>query len=811
MAGSGLGGIVGTVVGAAVGFVVSGFNPAGALYGAQIGGALGATFDVLTADAQKFQGPRISDRTVQLSAYGVPIPLIYGPENRDAGNVIDSSDLIETEHVEESDGKGGSSTETTTYSYHVHAAVHLSGRPSSRLGRVWCNSKLIFDYAQGSKFTITTNANGFVATPKAGVGAVFSVLRFYKGTATQGPDPTLESLRGAGNVPGYINGTYMVLDTLQVADFGNALPNLESELVADDSIALGAVIKDIGLRCGTEIVAGRFTQPLRGFGIKSDGPGSMALVPLGIAYDFDLAEQHGQLRALPRGGALWGSIEIGDLGAHEVQAGGASAGGPSSSSGGPGGNAGGRPEPIRFDHRGPSLMPSRAVVKYIDPGLDYLSNSQAAERIEGGADNNLTFELPVTLTAGEARAVADRMLWEAWASRKTATTAVSDRWIKLDPARLVALPVAGQAIPHKITRALRGANGVIEIEARYEDREVYKSTAVAMEGPSPTGTLRLAGPTTWQPLDMPIGRAVDDDDGFTWAATGAEDGWRGARIHRSSDGGDSYSFFSAISVRAKIGTVTGAALGPGPSAFFDRGNTVRVTLVRATATLESVSRDRILNGANAAWIGPASGSGGEVVQFRDAVLVSPGVYDLSHLLRGRLGTEHAIGGHGADEVFVLLDGALGRSNFGLGDWNKSRLYKPVSVLTSIDDTASQGFTNSGEAKRPYAPSHPRGFRPKTGGTPNDLTGSCHRRSRIRGPGLDAGDPPLGEASEAYEIDILDAPGGNLLRTIETAAPSFSYSEASQTADSLTPGDPVNGVWYQISESRGRGHGKVFRI
>ncbi|KKK83746.1 hypothetical protein LCGC14_2790290, partial [marine sediment metagenome] len=401
------------------------------------------------------------------------------------------------------------------------------------------------------------------------LGATFSVLRFYKGTSTQGPDPTLESLRGAGNVPGYILGTYMVLDTLQVADFGNALPNIEIELVADDSISVGDVIKDIGTRCGTEIIAGRFTQSLRGFGIKSDGPGSMALVPLGIAYDFDLAEQHGQLRALPRGGALWASIDIGDLGAHEVQAGGASAGGPSSGSGGPGTNAGGRPEPIRFIRKGASQLPSRAVVNYIDPGLDYLSNSQAAERIEGGADNNLTFELPVTLTASEARVIADRMLWEAWAARKTATTAVSDRWIGLDPARLVALPVAGEAIPHKITRALRGANGVIEIEARYEDREVYSSSAVAMEGPAPTGTLRLPGPTTWQPLDMPVGRAIDDDDGFYWAATGEEEGWRGARIHRSSDGGDSYNFMSAISRRAKIGTVTGAALGNGPSAFFD--------------------------------------------------------------------------------------------------------------------------------------------------------------------------------------------------------------------------------------------------
>ena len=806
---SGFGGIIGTVGGAAIGFVIGG--PAGALYGAQIGGLLGATFDILTADAQKFQGPRISDRTIQLSAYGVPIPLIYGPENRDAGNVIDSSDLIETEHVEESGGKGGPSTENTTYSYHVHAAVHLSGRPSSRLGRIWCNSKQIFDYSQTSNFTISTNADGFTATPKAGKGAVFSVLRFYKGTSTQAPDPTLESLRGAGNVPGYILGTYIVIDTLQVADFGNALPNIEFELVADDSISVGDVIKDIGTRCGTEIIAGRFTQSLRGFGVKTDGPGSAALVPLGIAYDFDIAEQHGQLRALPRGGALSASIDIGDLGAHEVQAGGVSAGGPSSSSGGPGTNAGGRPEPIRFTHKGSSQLPSRAVVNYIDPGLDYLPNSQPAERIEGAADNNLVYELPVTLTASEARIIADRMLWEAWAARKTAVTAVSDRWIGLNPARLVALPVAGEAIPHKITRALRGANGVIEIEARYEDREVYNSTAVAMEGPTPTGTLRLSGPTTWQAMDMPIGRETDNNDGFYWAATGAEEGWRGSRIHRSSDAGSSYNFMSAVSVRARIGDVA-SALGTGAARFFDRGNTIRVVLVRATDTLESLSRDRILNGANAFWLGPTTGQGGEVIQFQTATLISAGVYDLTDLLRGRLGTEHAIAGHGADERFVLLNGTIGRSDFGLGDWNNARLYKAVSVLTSIDDATAISFTNTGEGKRPLSVMHPRGRRLATGSPLNyDLTGTFRRRSRILGPGLGKGDPPVGEDSELFEIDILDSPGGTVLRTISVTTTQFFYTAAQQTTDGLTPGDLIDCVIYQMSETRDRGRPKIALI
>jgi hypothetical protein len=49
----------------------------------------------------------------------------------------------------------------------------------------------------------------------------------------------------------------------------------------------------------------------------------------------------------------------------------------------------------------------------------------------------------------------------------------------------------------------------------------------------------------------------------------------------------------------------------------------------------------------------------EVMQFRDAVLVGPGTYQLSGFLQGRLGTDDRIATHAADERFVLLSGAIG--------------------------------------------------------------------------------------------------------------------------------------------------------
>jgi len=94
---------------------------------------------------------------------------------------------------------------------------------------------------------------------------------------------------------------------------------------------------------------------------------------------------------------------------------------------------------------------------------------------------------------------------------------------------------------------------------------------------------------------------------------------------------------------------------PEPDAKYtviDRVSRVRVTL--AHGTLASVTDAEFLNGANTAKIGL------EVVLFRDATLVEPGIYELAHLIRGAYGTEQWMDHSQVDiigyrERFILLD------------------------------------------------------------------------------------------------------------------------------------------------------------
>ena len=81
-----------------------------------------------------------------------------------------------------------------------------------------------------------------------------------------------------------------------------------------------------------------------------------------------------------------------------------------------------------------------------------------------------------------------------------------------------------------------------------------------------------------------------------------------------------------------------------------------------------------------------------------------------------------------------------------------------------------------------------------------------RRTRLGGDLRDGtGTVPLAETVERYEIDILDGPGGAVLRTLTTDTPSVLYTEADQIlADFGAVPARLSVALHQISEAVGRG-------
>ncbi len=293
-------------------------------------------------------------------------------------------------------------------------------------------------------------------------------------------------------------------------------------------------------------------------------------------------------------------------------------------------------------------------------------------------------------------------------------------------------------------------------------------------------------------------RDADNDAGFYAAACAADSTalWAQAVLYASSDAGASFQVVATIARESTMG-LTSAALGD-----FHAGNIPdelnAINVVLSHGSLSSTDNTGLLAGTNACVIGE------EIIYFRDATLETNGSYTLTGLLRGRRGSEYAMGTHAVGERFVMVDIAnlvrVAQDTSGIGI---QRLYKAVSVGSTLAVTDAVSFTNVGCGLKPYAPVHLGGGR----NADDDVTLTWVRRGRLDGGWRDGVDVPLSEVSESYEVEIFgDGTYATALRTITgITAQTATYSAAEQTTDGLTPGDPVYFRVYQISAVVGRGH------
>lgn len=198
-----LGGAMGT---AALGSIGAGI---GYLVGSTIGSAVDRA--IFPGQEISYKGPRLADLSVQSSAYGKIINIIYG-ECRVAGNVIWSLPIKEHENVTETEvgggkGGGGNTVRTSQYYYTATLAIAICQGEIEQIKAIWADSKLL---AESEKLNI----------------------RIYPGTKDQMPDPLIESCMGYGKTPAYRGLAYVVIENFPLADYGNRIPNFTFQVKA---------------------------------------------------------------------------------------------------------------------------------------------------------------------------------------------------------------------------------------------------------------------------------------------------------------------------------------------------------------------------------------------------------------------------------------------------------------------------------------------------------------------------------------------------------------------------------------------------
>lgn len=230
---------------------------------------------------------------------------------------------------------------------------------------------------------------------------------------------------------------------------------------------------------------------------------------------------------------------------------------------------------------------------------------------------------------------------------------------------------------------------------------------------------------------------------------------------------------------------------------FDEENHLDVIISYGDPPTSAANDLAVLNGANMAlW-------GQELLQFRDVTSLGGNLYRLSHLLRGRFGTEVFMNSHSIGDQFILIDfDTAKRVSMVDADINILKFYRGVTIGMLLQSAITRGFANTAAGLKPYAPCFVLGARDGS----DNLTITWTRRARFGAEWLDGDDVPLAEASEEYEVDILDS-SGTVVRTLDgLTTASASYTAAQQTTDFGSPQALISIVVYQISAIVGRGYG-----
>jgi len=252
--------------------------------------------------------------------------------------------------------------------------------------------------------------------------------------------------------------------------------------------------------------------------------------------------------------------------------------------------------------------------------------------------------------------------------------------------------------------------------------------------------------------------------------------WPGSAALYSASEDAGYAFDTLVTRPAAIGVleVPLASASPG---LIDRAGRLRVKLT--SGTLASISNLGLLNGKNLAAIGDGSPENWELVQFRDAALVAEDSYELSHLLRGQLGSDAWQPETWPEgSYFVLMDAAAQQIDLPLSARTLPRNYRIGPAARAYDDPSYTHIEAafSGVGLKPLSPCHLRVAQDAGG----EISASWIRRSRINADAWEGIDVPLGEEAEQYLLRVRS--GGTVLREELLTSPAWSYSVSQAQSD-----------------------------
>ncbi len=514
-----------------------------------------------------------------------------------------------------------------------------------------------------------------------------------------------------------------------------------------------------------------------------------AIVPLRSVGFFDSVESGDTMKFVKRGGSPALTLGVDDIGAVE-----------SDTSEDP-------PPANSVTVAMESDLPQQIRVTYMSPSRDYQPGTQLSPaRFDTTSQNIADVQLGGVCLDDDFAAQVSEILWnDAWEADHSFSFAVDMSFAALEPTDVVLVPMQGTLYRVRIVTIDDSSQVLRQITAATDDDGNYVSAAVSQDVPVSL-TMKFNADTSLLLMDSPLMADADDTGRVSAPMYSAVfplglDSWIGAGIYDSPDG-VTYTGVALAPNKADSGTATTILDDTADPFVTDIVNTVTIQMSDASTLPATITDDQLLAGGNFAALIDADGVV-ELFQFRDVVAVDASTVTLSHLLRGRRGSEAMTGNHDIGSRFVMLaTGAVQKENLNLSDLTREFQWKAVGSEDTLDDVAAVPFTSVGRSLMPRAP-----WNTRTTLAGSDILIMADRRSRVENDspiGFASPTLPLNEDSELYEVDIFDAPGTSVLRTISATSLPITYSAADIVSDfGSTPADITLAV-YQMSGQVGRG-------
>lgn len=247
----------GAAIGGAVGGTALGLSSVA--IGRFAGAVIGRSIDqrLLGQGSEVVETGRVSRLRLTGAGEGDAIPQVYG-RMRVGGQVIWATEFRENVTVTQGSRGGGkgnprpATPDTRAISYSVSLALALCEGEITRVARIW---------ADGTEVA-PTSLN----------------MQVYKGARDQLPDPRIEAVEGAGNVPAYRGTAYVVIEDLDISQFGNRVPQFSFEVCRPSQAetpgaALDPVrsVRGVAMLPGTGEYALATTPVTMNFGLGANG------------------------------------------------------------------------------------------------------------------------------------------------------------------------------------------------------------------------------------------------------------------------------------------------------------------------------------------------------------------------------------------------------------------------------------------------------------------------------------------------------------------------------------------------------------